>query len=462
MKKVVEQQNYDEDDERELLSGTGDDSIDAAIRMERMLVSLEKEFRRDLVPADIIMKVLKLTCEFYEGDWVGALDIQQELDVWTPRWWFNAHTQAMTNTSFYEYENVSDYPEWAEAILNEQVICILDTEEIARTNPKEYQQYLRLSAKSVIAAPYYKGVTGFLIVRNPKKHAENPDYLKLMAYVVSCEMNDQRLLDNCRHKMQAEEISDSNEVLIRLFGGLEIITAQGIVKSESIIDTQIAQIICYLCIHQKHAHPPRAVANALFPDSDNAESFAANMKYSIYRFRQSYGDLFVNGHLICSSSSGYELNPNMHIMTDLDLFDELYNTASYTSNVDDKRRILEKIMNLYKGEIFPPCTTEQWLLPITVKYHDRYLEMADALFQILDRYQDYSEIHEYASSALRYEMHNGRLYYWLIVSMVEKQQFELARKEYDCARGNIEPLSFQALTEKLNIRYGESNKAASR
>ena len=74
-----------------------------------------------------------------------------------------------------------------------------------------------LSTSSVIAAPYYKGSTGFLVVRNPTKLQDYLDYLKLMAYVVSCELNDYRLIENCRHQMVSDLIQDDRDVVINLF-----------------------------------------------------------------------------------------------------------------------------------------------------------------------------------------------------------------------------------------------------
>ena len=45
------------------------EQVRAAIELDHMMIQLEQEFRRDLDPKEIIMKVLKLTCEYYGGDW---------------------------------------------------------------------------------------------------------------------------------------------------------------------------------------------------------------------------------------------------------------------------------------------------------------------------------------------------------------------------------------------------------
>lgn len=427
-----------------------DEQVKAAIELEQMMVRLEKEFRRDLVPKDIIMKVLRLTCEYYDGDWSGVLDIQQDIGVWAPYWWYNARTKGMTPTRFYEFENVSEYPTWANALTEERTLNIplVDT-----VTPEESESYKRLSTKSVIAAPYYKGATGFIAVRNPKKFVDNLDLLKLSAYIASCEFHDYRLIENTKHQILASGIESNKDVCINLFGGLEIFTAYGAIRSDEINKMQIAPIIVYLCIHRNHAHSPREIAEAMYPDYDDYESFSRQIKHYIFRFRQTYEDLFGGEQLIVTEPSGYRLNSNLNIKVDTDFFDEIYKLAKNSSNKNDKIRLLEKAVNLYKNDVYPPASMEHWLMPVTFSYSDHFFQAIEELFRLLDERQDYTAIHEYAVSALKHHSKNGRLYYWLIVSMIERGMLDLARREYSSALRILEPQSRKKLKNDLSEKY---------
>ena len=283
---------------------TCDDCVNAAVALDEMLVNLEVEFRRDLNPQKILTKVMRLTCEFYGGNWCGALDIKADVDTWTPVWWYDAETGGMTETEFFEYETVRQFPQWAKALEEERTLCIHNMDEVRKNCPEELDHYERLSVSSVIAAPYYKGSTGFLVIRNPTKYVDNPDCLKLMAYVVSCELNDYRLIKNCSHQMISDLIQNPDDVVINLFGGLEIYTAHGMMKAEDIEKKQIAKVIEFLALNPKRPHSAREMGGAFYGNLEDVDDFTGNLKHYIYRFRSTYGDLFPEDNLIINTNAG--------------------------------------------------------------------------------------------------------------------------------------------------------------
>lgn len=427
-----------------------DEKVMAAVELDQMMVSLEKEFRRDLVPKEIIMKVLKLTCEYYDGDWSGVLDIQPDIGVWTPYWWYDAVNGPMYPTNFFEFENVSDYPTWSKALKEERTLCI---PLIDPMTPEEEEHYKRLSTDSVIAAPYYKGATGFIVVRNPKKYVGIMDLLKLVAYIASCEFHDYRLIENTKHQMMASCIKDEKDVCINLFGGLEIITAHGMIKSDEINSMQIAPIITFLSIHRKHAYPPREIAAQMYTNYEDADAFTNKIKYYIYHFRQHYSDLFNGIDLIETTQSGYRLSSKLNIKVDTEIFDKWYKTAMNATNKNDKIRILEKLFKLYKNDVYPPASMDSWLVATTMHYSDYFFRLTEELFRLLALREDYSAIHDYASTALKHHDNNERLYYWMIVSMIERDQHDLAKQEYRSAYKNLESKALQKLKNDLEEKY---------
>ena len=84
---------YSEDNDRRGSDGDGhndathaadccwNEKVKAAVGLDNMLVNLEVEFRKDLDPRNILTKVMRLTCEFYGGDWCGALDIKADVNT---------------------------------------------------------------------------------------------------------------------------------------------------------------------------------------------------------------------------------------------------------------------------------------------------------------------------------------------------------------------------------------------
>lgn len=426
------------------------EQVKAAIELDHMMVQLEQEFRRDLDPKEIILKVLKLTCEYYGGDWCGVLDISQNVGVWAPYWWYSAKTGGMTQTNFYDFEIVSEYPTWTKALQEEQTLCI---PEIDPVTVEEAHHYQRLHVQSVIAAPYYKGATGFVVVRNPTKFVQIPDLLKLSAYIASCEFREFRLIESCKHQAVAPCIEKEDDVCINLFGGLNIVTAHGVIKSESINRMQIASVIVYLALHRDRACAPSTIANTLFDDFEEADNFCNNIRHYIYRFRQEYGDIFSDKEFIITTASGYRLNPELNIKVDIESFDRLCLTVRHVTDPNEKIRVLEEIVKMYRQDVFPPAKDSHWLMSTIFHYSEKFMDVMKELLELLEKRQDYTEIHEQCAIALRHHPRNLHLYYWMIISMEEQQKYDLAMREFRMAIRYLCTPAIKDLSKLLGERY---------
>ena len=62
--------------------------IQYAQEVESALRLLEAQLHESDDSEEIIQNVMKTACEFYQGDWVGFLEVDLELDMWTPYIWY--------------------------------------------------------------------------------------------------------------------------------------------------------------------------------------------------------------------------------------------------------------------------------------------------------------------------------------------------------------------------------------
>ena len=120
----------------------------------------------------------------------------------------------MTDTEhFYEYEVITQYPQWKKAIEDRAIICIRDLDQVAFSYPMELQHYYRLQVRSVIAVPFYRGSTGFLVVRNPQRYMDYPAFMMQMAYIISSEIREYHLLQNSQNQLLADQIRNDHDVV---------------------------------------------------------------------------------------------------------------------------------------------------------------------------------------------------------------------------------------------------------
>lgn len=430
-----------------------EDCPDAALAMTDMVMSLASEFRRDLDSRQTLDLVVRSTCAFYDGDWCGILNLQKDLDAWTPLHWYNAATGGMTETEhFYEYEVITQYPQWKKAVEDRTIICIRDLDQVADAYPMELEHYHRLQVRSVIAVPYYKGSTGFLVVRNPQRYMDYPAFMMQMAYIISSEIREYHLLQTSHNQLLAEQIREDHDVVINLFGGLEIMTQFGRIPAHEIASHKIAPIISILTLRRRHPLSSTAIDAALNQSCSDDSSY---IKHQIYRFRQRYNGLFGKEELIISTPGGYMLNDRLHIMTDVEEFDLLQKNLALIRNRSARVHLLERIMRLYKGAMCPNYCTEQWAIGRFAQYEADFLNDMNELLRELDRSEDYRTIRDYAVEALDKSHHNEKMYYWLIVSQIETHKSSLVPTDLRAAKKVLDPDAYRSLVEHLQKRYSD-------
>ena len=131
-------------------------------------------------PQEVVMELLKEAVYFYDGDWAGILDADLTTKVWSPLWGYNRKRDGMTDNNFYDLHEGEYLERWASALTNGTPICIEDIEDLTVISPQEYAFLKSIGVKTVLAVPFWKRPTGFMIVRNPKRHLQRTTLLKMM------------------------------------------------------------------------------------------------------------------------------------------------------------------------------------------------------------------------------------------------------------------------------------------
>ena len=110
--------------------------------MTDMVMSLASKFLRALDSRETLDLVVRSACTFYGCDWCGILNLQKDLDARTPLHWYNAATGGMKDTvHFYEYEVITQYPQWKKVIEERAIICIRDLDQVASSYSMELKHY---------------------------------------------------------------------------------------------------------------------------------------------------------------------------------------------------------------------------------------------------------------------------------------------------------------------------------
>ena len=80
--------------------------IQRAIDFENSMNDLESQlYYRRLSPKEVAQQVLKATCQFYDADWCGLIQVDLDLNLWTPFWWFNTGATDKTMQAAHRQES---------------------------------------------------------------------------------------------------------------------------------------------------------------------------------------------------------------------------------------------------------------------------------------------------------------------------------------------------------------------
>lgn len=165
-----EQKEAPQQQASELLQQYDEEYIRYCIEQEQVVSALEANLHTSDDPQEIAIQTLKTACAFYGGDWAGILEVDLDLGVWTPVWWYNPGIKDRTTQLMREFENAAVMHTWIKSMEQGRSINITDINEIKDSRPDEYAVYQRLRVQSVIAAPFAPNPMGFLVIRNPSRY----------------------------------------------------------------------------------------------------------------------------------------------------------------------------------------------------------------------------------------------------------------------------------------------------
>ncbi|MBQ6999764.1 MAG: transcriptional regulator [Oscillospiraceae bacterium] len=414
--------------------------------IERTFTQMQRGLAVCYDPKEIALNVMRVATEFYDADWCGIIEVDLELGVFTPFWWYNRELGPMAQTMIGEFE-AFEYQRWIDSLKEHEAIIISDIANLLETHPDEYALYQRLKVHNLIAVPFWKGPSGFLVLRNPKRFATYSSCLRMLNYVIVSSLSEYFMIETSKLTLTSPRITNDNDVYISLFGELKIIGPKGVLTETELNAPKVTRVLVYLLLSKRNGVSPREMADAIWPDVD-ADCVVKNMKGLIYRLQQAFS-LISDCRLVESTPSGYKLNPKLNIITDFRLFEQKRTHALNATTVEQKIDLLKRAIDLYCGDLFQSAASEHWIMATSVDYHYKYVALAGELLKTLFDENDYSCVHSYASKVLTYAPHSQGIYYWMIRSMMQMGHSEMARGELRRAQGKLLAEEYEDLLERL-------------
>ena len=426
------------------------ENVQCALDIESTMNELETQlYYRHLPPKEVAMRVMETACKFYDADWCGLIQVDLDLGLWKPFWWYNDSPDDKTTVLTNEFESAEFLDRWVRTVSRGTPIVVSDAEEVKESYPEEYNLYQRLGIHSVLAIPLEPRPVALIAVRNPKRYIHQTSMLKLLAYVLLVAYNDKRMVDSLSLTFSPENIKSSHDIFISLFGELKIHTSRGVLRESDLKSPKISRLLTFLLLSKKSTVTSLEIMQAVWPEElEDADEPAKKVKYLVYRLRQAFS-LISDEQLILSTPFGYQFNPDLNITTDFQRFDELCVAAAKATSVVNKVGLLEKAIEQYQGKLLSSAEGEHWLVHTANRYHLAYMNTVNELLKQLMSFKAYDLIHQDAAKALTVAPENTKAYYWLIQSYKSQNMDEMAEGELVAAHQKLSEEEYQKLLSEL-------------
>ena len=423
-----------------------------AVEIERTIHQLHGEIAGCNDPKKVAMSVMETIARFYDADWCGIINVDLDVGIWTPLWWYDAKSGPMAPNACKEFELSDYFGRWLECLKNHDSVKIADIEKIKESNPEEYKMYQQLGVQSILAVPFWKRPTGFLTLRNPKRYLHHRSLLRLLNHAIVSALTEFFLMETNKLAITSPRIEKDTDVYISMFGELKITTSKGVLTEQELKSPKIVRMLVYLLLSQKAASAPREIADAIWPHEES-DAPGRNLKGLVYRLQQSFS-LISDYRLIESTSHGYQINPKLNVFTDVQLFERKWRMALNATSTEGKAEMLKKAVDLYNGDLLHSASSEHWIIGQSVHYQHRYIGAVTELLKTLHQDQDYHCVHRYAAKALAIVPHSADIYYWLIHAIHKQGHSEIARSELRTAKNRLLEEEYAVLTNRLAVEAG--------
>ena len=248
-------------------------------------------------------------------------------------------------------------------------------------------------------------------------------------------------------------IKTDKDIVINLFEELQIITSKGVLTGKDLKSPKISRLVVYLLLHDGRPASPYEIVRDLWNEED-IDRAGMNVKTLVYRFQQMFSQIS-DHRLIEATSSGYRIHPDLHVMTDLQIFEDYWNEAQVTADLVAKGHLLKKAMEIFKTGPVSEFSGEQWFMPTVAYYGLRFAGVVNQLLTTLDRANDYVCILEYANIAVKALPKNAEMHFWLIYAMTRLGAPEMAKSQMAAAKQMLTEEDYTDLINRLDDKFDQ-------
>ena len=344
-----------------------------------------------------------------------------------------------------QYLKIKNFMRWVATLKRSEPMIFTDIEELRRTVPAEYDFFTQYGVRSLIAVPFSKRLNqGYIGVDNPKRYGADPAFLFIIAYAVAQELNEIKLNKSLAAAKQALKLT-AGEVRINCFNGLTIHGSKGTLSEKDFISSRCYTLLSYLAVTAGNRATANQLALILWPD-ESCEIPMKSVRNIAYRLRSLLGYVGLED-LVVYANGIFSFNPEIKVVTDVGLFEELCDSIEMENNPKKRYRLYEAAVGLYSGNLLPRLSDNIYFIPSITYYQGLYFRLAGRYIERQTECGEYVYAHKAAKAALAFDPFNSSLNMHLTILLYQQSGAGTANAFYTGIKRHLTEAHIQRIKQ---------------
>ena len=190
-------------------------------------------------------------------------------------------------------------------------------------------------------------------------------------------------------------------------------------------------LIEYLVCHRDREITQAELIELLWPEEE-VENPLGSLKLIVHRARNELGDLgsITGKQIIVNRRGAYVWGDSFRTEVDVEAFEALCRAAS--SEADDRKLdCMLRAIELYKGDFLPKSASEQWVMPLNIYYHSKYINLCLEAVKLLEEQRRFDKVIDICQKAVEIDPYVESLHLSLILALAESGHPQRALEHYN-------------------------------
>ena len=248
----------------------------------------------------------------------------------------------------------------------------------------------------------------------------------------------------------------SNDVLkICMLGQFAIFYGDKSISDKELGSKKLCTLLQYLLLFRFTDISQETLIEILWPNKEIKDPHNA-LKNLMYRLRRTLKSLEPNREYILHANDRYFWDNNMPCIIDVEEFEAKYSLSMEKSlTQDEKKELLQSAVEMYKGEIVPSASLDEWITHISAYYRRIYINSVNMLSDIYVQNGQYNEAILICEKSVAMDYFEDSLHESLIKTYIASGRHDQAALYYEKTRNLFYKELGTEPSEKIKSLYGK-------